>query len=83
MRQLKSQVGAAQMSRKYSLDGTEFVFFPLPFPPSSVQLLEIHSLKSAEHLDLYSVKAKSCLEPHGCEMTSAFGIRAVENVSQD
>lgn len=51
------------MSSKYSLDGTEFVFFPLPFPPSSVQLLEIHSPKSAEHVDLYLVRAKACLEP--------------------
>lgn len=71
------------MSRKYSLNGTEFVFFPLPFPPSSVQLLEIYSLKSAEHLDLYSVEAKCSLEWHGCEMTPAFEIRAVENLSQD
>lgn len=71
------------MSRKCSLDGTEFVFSPLPFPPSSVQLLEIYSLKSAEHLDLHLLRAKSCLELSGCEMTPAFGIRAVQNLSQD
>jgi len=71
------------MSRKYSLDGTEFVFFPLPFPLSSVQLLEIYSLKSAEHLDVYSVKARSCLQLHCWEMTCAFGIRAVQSRSQD
>lgn len=41
------------------------------------------SLKPAEHLDLYSVGAKSSLERHGCEMTPACEIRPVENPSQD